>query len=168
MRTIIIGAGHNGLTAAFYLAKAGMKPLVLEKTDTVGGGAVTTELHAGFRCPTLADHVTLRSDIAADMRLASHGVEFFAPPVDASALAADGPAAILYRDARRTSEALRAVGAKDGAAYPAYRAAIAALCRVLSSLSTSPAPHIDEPDVHDMWNLLRTARRFRALDRKNA
>ena len=168
MRIIIIGAGHNGLTAAFYLAKAGMKPLVLEKTDTVGGGAITTELHPGFRCPTLAHHVALRSDIAADMGVASHGVEFVTPLVDASAFAADAPATVLYHDVKRTSEALRTVSAKDGAAYPAYRAAIVELCRVLSSLSTSPAPPIDEPDLHDIWNLIRTARRFRALDRKHA
>ena len=46
---VIIGAGHNGLVAAFYLAKAGLKPLVLERRETVGGGAITGELHPGFR-----------------------------------------------------------------------------------------------------------------------
>src|SRR5919204_538793 len=54
---VIIGGGHNALVAAFYLAKAGHRPLVLERRDTVGGGAVTEELHPGFRCPTLAHHV---------------------------------------------------------------------------------------------------------------
>ena len=51
---IIIGAGHNGLVAAYYLAKAGLKTLVLERREMVGGGAITEEFHPGFRCSTLA------------------------------------------------------------------------------------------------------------------
>ena len=49
--TIIIGAGHNGLTTAFYLAKAGLKPLVLERRDIVGGAAVTETFAPGFQSP---------------------------------------------------------------------------------------------------------------------
>jgi phytoene dehydrogenase-like protein len=49
----IVGGGQNGLVTAFYLAKAGLKPVVLERRDTVGGGAITSELDPGFRCPTL-------------------------------------------------------------------------------------------------------------------
>ena len=52
-RVVIIGGGHNGLVAAFYLAKAGFAPLVLERREIVGGSAVTEEIHAGFRCPAL-------------------------------------------------------------------------------------------------------------------
>src|SRR6516164_8621923 len=51
---VIIGAGHNGLVTAFYLAKAGLKPLVLERRPQVGGCAITSEFHLGFRCSTLA------------------------------------------------------------------------------------------------------------------
>ncbi|HZD94300.1 MAG TPA: FAD-dependent oxidoreductase, partial [Candidatus Sulfotelmatobacter sp.] len=51
---IIIGGGHNGLVTAFYLAKAGFKPLVLERRPQVGGAAVTEEFSPGFRCSTLA------------------------------------------------------------------------------------------------------------------
>ncbi|HEV7684858.1 MAG TPA: FAD-dependent oxidoreductase, partial [Pyrinomonadaceae bacterium] len=52
---IIVGGGHNGLVAACYLAKAGLKTLVLEQRDIVGGAAVTEEIHPGFRCSSLAD-----------------------------------------------------------------------------------------------------------------
>jgi len=65
---VILGAGHNGLVTAFYLAKAGFKPLVLERRPVVGGCAITEEFHPGFRCSRLA-HATgpISSDIGADM-----------------------------------------------------------------------------------------------------
>jgi phytoene dehydrogenase-like protein len=51
---VIIGGGHNGLVAAFYLAKAGYKPLVLERRAQPGGAGITEEFHPGFRCSILA------------------------------------------------------------------------------------------------------------------
>ena len=51
---IILGGGHNALVTAFYLAKAGHKPLVLERRNVVGGAAITEEFHPGFKCSTLA------------------------------------------------------------------------------------------------------------------
>jgi len=69
-RIVIIGAGHNGLTAAFYLAKAGLKPLVLERRPAVGGAATTEEIAPGFRAPSLAHAIgPLRSSVVRDMRL---------------------------------------------------------------------------------------------------
>ena len=64
-RPVIIGGGHNGLVAAAYLARAGRKPLVLERRDEVGGAAVTHELAPGFRVPALAHAISLRADIVA-------------------------------------------------------------------------------------------------------
>ena len=65
---VIIGGGHNGLVTAFYLAKAGFKPLVLERRPQVGGAAVTDEFHPGFRCSTLAHTAgPIRPDIVRDM-----------------------------------------------------------------------------------------------------
>src|SRR5262249_58868435 len=70
-RVIIVGAGHNGLVAAFHLAQAGYAPLVLERREVVGGIAVTEEIHPGFRCPTIT-HATgpLLRDVAALTRRA--------------------------------------------------------------------------------------------------
>ena len=76
---IIVGAGHNALTAAFYLAKAGITPLVLERRAEIGGGAVTSELHPGFHAPTLSHEVLLHQQIASDMNLQRHGLELLAP-----------------------------------------------------------------------------------------
>jgi len=63
---------------------------------------------------------------------------------------------------------LRALHAKDAEAYPAYRAAIAAVCGTLAPLVESPAPDVNDIDGRDVWTLLKVARRFRALGRKDA
>ena len=79
---IIIGAGHNGLVAAYYLAKAGLKTLVLERREIVGGGAVTEEFHPGFRCSTLGGNPgPLLPQVIKDFQLERRGVEFITPPV---------------------------------------------------------------------------------------
>ena len=76
---VIIGGGHNGLVTAFYLAKAGYKPLVLERRVQPGGAAITEEFHPGFRCSTLAHSAgPLRPDIVRDMQLEKHGLNMIA------------------------------------------------------------------------------------------
>ena len=71
---IIIGGGHNGLTCAFYLARAGMRVRVLERRHIVGGAAVTEEFHPGFRNSTASYTVSLlRPKVIADMKLHDHG-----------------------------------------------------------------------------------------------
>ncbi|MBX9885792.1 MAG: FAD-dependent oxidoreductase, partial [Novosphingobium sp.] len=71
---IIIGGGHNGLTCAFYLARAGMKVRVLERRDIVGGACVTEEFHPGFRNSTASYTVSLlRPKVIADMKLHERG-----------------------------------------------------------------------------------------------
>src|SRR5687768_8373998 len=102
--TVIIGGGHNALVAAFYLAKGGLKPLVLEARDEVGGGAVTGEIRPGFRGPTLSHEVLLHERIARDMDLARHGLELIRSDVEACALAHDAPPLVLYEDEARTTE----------------------------------------------------------------
>ncbi|HVQ14722.1 MAG TPA: FAD-dependent oxidoreductase, partial [Vicinamibacterales bacterium] len=69
---IVIGGGHNALAAAFYLAKAGRRPLVLEKQPHVGGGAVTSEIHPGFRCPRFSHEILIDDRIGRDLNLARH------------------------------------------------------------------------------------------------
>ena len=168
MRTIVIGAGHNGLAAAFYLAKAGLEPLILEQGDTIGGGAATGELHPGFRCPTLTHHVSLRRDIADDMQLARQGLEILESPVNVFAPMDDGRAAVIFRDGHRTTEALRALHPKDAEAYATFRSSLDETCGVLASLLAAPAPGVNDPDARDFWNLLRAGRRFRALGARRA
>ena len=77
---IIIGGGHNGLVAACYLAKAGLKTLVLERREIVGGAAVTEEIHPGFRCSTLSHSAApFSSQVVKDLGLNRYGLEFITP-----------------------------------------------------------------------------------------
>ena len=164
--TVIIGGGHNALVAAFYLAKGGLKPLVLEARDEVGGGAVTGEIHPGFRGPTLSHEVLLHERIARDMDLARHGVELIRSDIEACALAQDAPPLVLYEDEARTTEALRRISAKDADGYAAYRSGVRDIASVLAQVLETPPPDIDRPAAADLWSLLKAGRLFRALGRR--
>jgi phytoene dehydrogenase-like protein len=96
--TIVIGAGANGLAAAFYLAKAGRPVLVLERSDRVGGGAISGDIHPGFTGPTLTHEMLLHERIAQDMRLHDRGLEFLAAPADVTALSPDRAPFVLPAD----------------------------------------------------------------------
>src|SRR6187431_2558070 len=97
--TIIIGGGHNALTAAFYLAKSGRKPLVLERRPIVGGAATSEEFAPGYRAATLAHTLgPLRPSIVRDMELERRGVRFVHPDPRLVALAPDGRALMFSTD----------------------------------------------------------------------
>src|SRR5881227_4510809 len=105
-KVVIIGAGHNGIVAAYYLAKAGLKPLVLERRDVIGGACVTEEFHPGFRCSTLASSAgPLLPQIIKDLQLQKYEVEFIKPSVQVCALNHHAPICI-YDDAKRTASEL--------------------------------------------------------------
>src|SRR5271154_3786464 len=116
---VIIGGGHNGLVTAFYLAKAGFKPLILERRPQVGGAAITDEFHPGFRCSTLAHTAgPIRPDIVSDMQLEKHGLRLITPEICVTALSPGGRALSLYRDAARSAKEIAAFSQKDAAKYP--------------------------------------------------
>src|SRR3984885_11646085 len=100
---VIIGGGHNGLVTAFYLARAGYKPLVLERRAQPGGAAVTEEFYPGFRCSILAHAAgPLRPDIVRDMQLEKYGLRLIKPEVGVISLSPEGRALFLYNDANRS------------------------------------------------------------------
>src|SRR6266705_3377115 len=104
---VIIGGGHNGLVTAFYLARAGRKPLVLERRPVVGGAAITDEFHTGFKVPTLAHTLgPLRPDVARDMALDRHGLHIIRPEVRVFAPHPDGRGLFLYADAERSAASI--------------------------------------------------------------
>src|SRR5258706_7530594 len=165
---IIIGAGHNGLAAAFYLARAGLKPLVLERRGIVGGGAVTEEIAPGFRCPTLShDTATIRRDIVQEMGLEAHGATFLPPGPRTCVPDQEGRSFCLFDDPVRSASSIARVSARDAEAYAAFAPALSAMAGVLASLFASAPPDIEAPTAADLWNLLAAGRGFRALGRRD-
>jgi phytoene dehydrogenase-like protein len=165
---VIIGGGHNGLVAAFYLAQAGMKPLVLERSDRVGGGAITTEIAPGFRVPALSHEILIQDQIVAEMNLAHYGVEIISPAADVCAIANGGPPLVIWNDDARTAEGLRAGRPRDGDTFLKFRADVDRAVRVLADVVTSPPPDIDKPSVGEIWQLLKTGHAFRKLGTREA
>ena len=163
---VIIGAGHNGLTAAFYLARAGVRTLVFERRSVVGGAAVTEEFAQGYRGPTLAHAVgPLRPSVVRDMQLAARGVEFIHPDPRLVTLSPDGRALAFSRDTARTVDAIRTHSDGDAAKYPEFSSALERLGTFLSELLEATPPSLDGPAPGELWDLLKTGRRFRALGR---
>jgi phytoene dehydrogenase-like protein len=165
---VIIGGGHNGLVTAFYLAKAGFKPLVLERRAQVGGAAVTEEFHPGFRCSTLAHSAgPLMPEIVRDMDLERHGLKPITTEVAVTALSPDGRALVLYNDVKRATQEIAKFSAKDAAQYPALQESLAKIGRVISEALKLPPPNIDDPSRGDLWGMLQTGRSLRKLGKKD-
>lgn len=165
---IILGSGHNALVNAYYLAKAGLKPLVLERREAIGGACVTEEFHPGFRCSTLAGSTgPLLPQIVNDLQLQKYGVEFIKPTVKVCALNLNGPAISIYEDARRTSEELASVSSRDSAKYPEFVATFERIGRALRPLLTLTPPNIDAPSKRELWNLGKLGWAVRGLGKKD-
>ncbi len=123
MDVVIIGAGHNGLVAAFYLARAGVRVHVYERREVVGGACVTEELIPGFRFSTFANMlVALRPKIVRDMRLVERGlVVHELNPIKFHPFA-DGTALTIWRDVERTQSEIARFSVKDAKAWPSWLA----------------------------------------------
>jgi phytoene dehydrogenase-like protein len=167
-QVVIVGGGHNGLVSAFYLAKAGFKPIVLERRVQVGGAAITEEFYPGFRCPTLAHSAgPLLPGILRDMQLEKLGLKLFKPEIAVTALPPDSRALTLYHDTRRTVDAINGFSPRDAAQYPEFEKALVKVSNVIAGVLALPPPEIDDPSTSDLWALLKTGRAIRKLGRKD-
>src|SRR5262249_11782072 len=129
---IIVGGGHNGLVTAFYLAKAGFKPLVLERRAQVGGAAITEEFHPGFRCSTLSHNLgPLRPDVARDMQLERLGLKITGPEISTVSLLPDGRALVLHSDVNKASQEIAQWSQKDAAGYIEFANALGKISKVI-------------------------------------
>ena len=165
---VIIGGGHNGLITAFYLAKAGFKPLVLERNAQVGGAAITDEFHPGFRCSTLAHTAgPIRPDVVRDLQLEKHGLKLITPEVCVTALSPNGRALSLYRDVSRSAQEIAAFSQKDATKYPEFQESLGKIAKVIGDALATTPPNIDDPSRSDLWSMLKTGRAIRKLGKKD-
>jgi phytoene dehydrogenase-like protein len=160
---IIIGGGHNGLVAAAFLAKAGLRPLVLERADRVGGCAITSEIAPGYRCPTLAHRAGIDPRIMRALALRRHGLEVLTPAARVCAPVPDGRALTVWTDPSSAAREIAAFSTRDAERYGRFLSSVAAVCGVLRGMSERPPPSTHRLSVGGFIDLLKTARRFRAL-----
>lgn len=166
---IIIGGGHNGLVAACYLGKAGLKTLVLERRAIVGGASVTEEIYPGFRCSTLAHSTApLFPQIIKDLQLTRHGLEIISPDVRVLALAPDGCSICIHDDTAQTIREIEKFSTKDAKSYPEFERSFSRIGKVLRPLLTMTPPEIEHPSPSELWNLGKLGRSFRGLGKKDA
>jgi len=164
---IIIGAGHNGLVTACYLAKAGLKPLVLERREIVGGACVTEEFHPGFRCSLANSTGPLLPQIVKDLQLERNGLELIEPPVRVFAPNTNGRSLCIYDDTKRTADELVELSSYDAKKYPDFISTFARIGRALAPLLTMTPPDIEKPGASELWNLGKLGLAVRGLGRKD-
>jgi phytoene dehydrogenase-like protein len=168
---VIIGGGHNGLISAAYLARAGMKTLVLEKRHVLGGAAVTEELYPGFRFSVFSYVVSLlRPEIIRELQLARHGLDIL--PLDGTFTplrSGDGPAAgggdYLWRvnDHGRTVRELRRWSKTDAEAYEEYGQLMVEMARFIKPILAITPPDLTSLDPRPLMPLAGLARTFQQL-----
>jgi phytoene dehydrogenase-like protein len=160
---VVVGGGHNGLTCACYLAKAGLSVGVFERRSILGGAAVTEEFHPGFRNSTASYTVSLLNPkVIRDLRLAEHGLKVLERPMQNFLPLPDGRALTAGPDSARTAASVRSFSARDAERLPAYYKMLAAAVALLRSqlFETPPA----EPRrLRDLWGALQMGRQFRKL-----
>jgi phytoene dehydrogenase-like protein len=154
---IVVGAGHNGLVCAAYLAKAGKRVLILEASDRLGGASVTRDFAAGFSVSACAHLLgQFQSDIVRDLGLARHGLRFVSGPMPTAALSPDGRPVLLSAPGR---------SAADADAYPAFTARMHRLARSLLPILGMAPPRLGTDAWSDRRGLLRMAWSVRRLGR---
>ncbi len=165
---IVIGGGHNGLVTAAYLGRAGLRTAVLERRDTVGGAAATSELAPGALVPTLAHTVgRLRPSVVRELGLKRHGLSLLGPDVRVFAPGPDGRAVVLWSDLARTAEGLRATSPADAERYAGFDRLVRSLAGFLGELAGRTPPDIESPGLGDALAGLQLGRLFRGLGRRD-
>jgi phytoene dehydrogenase-like protein len=161
---IVIGAGHNGLVTACYLARAGWKVLVLERRYLVGGACVTEEVFPGFKVSTAAYVNSLfRKEIIRDLCLAEYGLVVLERSPSSFTPFPDGRYLLLGPDASLTRREIAKFSARDAEAYPKYEAMLERVAAVIEPTLMMTAPDLSRPGLRDLWKLFQLGNSFRKL-----
>jgi phytoene dehydrogenase-like protein len=163
---IVIGGGHNGLTNGAYLARAGLKTLILERRHLVGGAAITEELRPGFWFTTFSYALSLlRPDIVQDLDLVKHG---FMPILMPTTFCPkeDGDYLLLGQDHGENLKEIARQSKHDADAYDAFNHDVLKVIQAIKPLLDQVPPDIFSDDPEELIALAALGSRFRGLDKK--
>ena len=163
---IVIGAGHNGMVNGAYLAKAGLKTLILERRPNVGGAAITEELMPGFWFTTFSYALSLlRPEIIHDLELTKHG---FMPLLMSSTFAPmeNGDYLWLGQDHGENLKEIARHSKHDADAYNQYAHDMEMVCRAIKPLLDSAPPDLFSDDPDELLALAQLGARFRGMDKR--
>jgi len=161
---IVIGAGHNGLTAASYLAKSGLKTLIVERREIVGGCCVTEEIAPGCRASTTSYIASmLRPEVIRDLELASHGLRMVPCDPYLQVPFLDGHLLPWWADQERMIGELRRISPADANTFARVDADLKKLARYLQPYFLEPPPDLRATGFHRLTEMGRVARRMRQI-----
>ncbi len=159
---IVIGAGHNGLTCAGYLARAGRRVTVLEARPVVGGAAVTEEFHPGYRNSVYSYSVSLlHPKVIRELELEQHGLEIMERPAGTLSLL-NNDHLLLTRDEAQARAEIARFSRRDAGRMEAFESEIAEVALALRALALQPPPNLGGGWA-DLLKLLKAGRLFGKL-----
>ena len=161
---IVVGAGHNGLTAAAYLARAGLSVLVLERREIVGGCCVTEEIAPGCRVSTTSYIASmLRPEVITELHLADHGLRMIPCDPAIQVPFPDGHVVPWWADRERARQEFSTISIKDAARFVQVDDQLKKLARYLQPFFMEPPPEVDASSLKGWMSLFRTGRHFRGI-----
>jgi phytoene dehydrogenase-like protein len=161
---VIVGAGHNGLTAAAYLARAGYSTLVLERRDIVGGCCVTEEIAPGCRASTTSYIASmLRPEVIRDLRLADHGLRMVPCDPALQVPFPDGHVVSWWANRDQVVAELRKISPKDAETFVRVDDQLKKLARYLQPFFLEPPPEPGTESFDGWSDLFRAGKRFRGI-----
>lgn len=166
--TIVIGAGHNGLTAATLLAKAGRQVIVLESRDQIGGLGSRDEFHPGYRTAgVLHDTTAVRPWVVDQLELRKHGLEVLNEPAPVLVPERDGPGYLHWRDSNRAEREIAGRSKLDADNYQSYRAFLKRIAPVIRRIFDQFPPDTQSIQLTDLWDIGKKALSLRMLGRND-
>ena len=159
--TIVIGAGHNGLVCAAYLAQHGQRVLVLEASDMVGGLAAMREFHPGFQASIAHSVSHFSQKITKDLKLESHGFKTASVSMSTIGLNTDGEHVILHR------ESVSGAGDDDAKSYRDYARRMQCFAGVLKPFWLKTMPRIGKNNVAEMMTFAHIGLNLRRIGKKD-
>ena len=161
---VVVGGGHNGLTAAAYLARAGLTTLVLERRDIVGGCCVTEEIAPGCRVSTTSYIASmLRPEVISDLRLGEYGLRMVPCDPAIQVPFPDGHVVPWWADRERAQAEFKKISAKDAETFVQVDDRLKKLARYLQPFFMEPPPEIDTRSMRGWTDLFRVGKTFRGI-----